>query len=88
MAMRDWIAKLDDFLRLSDRELLTHAGSISHEAALAKAQSEYERFRASENAKPEPVDLDFEKAIEQAKKIAASKTKRQPKKPAPSTGSR
>jgi hypothetical protein len=40
MAMRDWIAKLDDFLRLSDRELLTHAGSISHDAALAKAQSE------------------------------------------------
>ena len=56
MAMRDWIAKLDDFLRLSDRELLTHAGSISHEAALAKAESEYDRFRAIEDAKPQPVD--------------------------------
>jgi hypothetical protein len=80
MAMRDWIAKLDDFLRLSDRELLTHAGSISHEAALAKAESEYDRFRAIEDANPQPVDAHFEKAIEQAKRIAASKPRRKPKK--------
>lgn len=80
MAMRDWIAKLDDFLRLSDRELLTHAGSISHDAALAKAQSEYDKFRSVEDAKPQPVDMHFEQAIEQARKIAASKTKRKVKK--------
>ena len=80
MTMRDWIAKLDDFLRLSDRELLTHAGSISHDEALATAQAEYERFRAIEDAKPQPVDLDFEKAVEEVKKIATSKTKRKAKK--------
>ena len=80
MAMRDWIAKLDDFLRLSDRELLTHAGTISHDAALAKAQSEYDKFRAMEDEKPQPVDAHFEQAIEQAKKIAASKPKRKPNK--------
>jgi hypothetical protein len=79
MAMRDWIAKLDDFLRLSDRDLLTHAGTISHEAALAKAQSEFDKFRSIEDAKPQPVDLRFEEAIEQAKKIAAAKAKRKPK---------
>jgi hypothetical protein len=79
MAMRDWIAKLDDFLRLSDRELLTHAGTISHDAALAKAQSEYDKFRAIEDEKPQPVDVHFEEAIEQAKKIATSKPKRKPK---------
>ena len=45
MAMRDWIAKLDDFLKLGDRQLLTHAGAISHEAALAKAQAEAEEGR-------------------------------------------
>lgn len=80
VAMRDWIIKLDDFLRLSDRELLTHAGSISHDAALAKAQAEYDKFRAVEDAKPQPVDVHFEQAIEQARKIAASKTKRKVKK--------
>jgi hypothetical protein len=31
MYMRDWISKLDDFLRLGEREILTHAGTISHE---------------------------------------------------------
>ena len=77
MAMRDWIAKLDDFLRLSDREFLRGAGSVSHEEALAKAQYEYDKFRVMEDAKPQPVDLDFEKAIEEARKIAASKTKRE-----------
>jgi hypothetical protein len=79
MAMREWIAKLDAFLRLSDRELLTHAGTISHDAALAKAQSEFDNFRAIEDAKPRPVDVHFEQAIEQAKQIAATKAKKKPK---------
>ena len=80
MTMRDWIAKLDDFLRLSDRDLLTHAGTISHDAALAKAESEFDKFRAIENAKPRPVDMDFENAIDQARQIGAAKKKRKPKK--------
>ena len=80
MTMREWIAKLDAFLRLSDRDLLTHAGTISHDAALAKAQSEFDQFRAIEDTKPRPVDVDFENAIEQARQIAAAKTKRKPKK--------
>ena len=33
MSMANWVAKLDDFLRLSDRGILTHAGRISHEEA-------------------------------------------------------
>jgi hypothetical protein len=80
MTMRDWIGKLDSFLKLSDRDLLTHAGTISHDAAMAKAQSEFDRFRAIEDAKPRPVDLHFESAIEQAKQIAAAKAKGKPKK--------
>ena len=75
MTMREWIAKLDSFLKLSDRDLLTHAGTISHDDALAKAQSEFDNFRAIEDASPQPVDADFEKAIEQAKHIAAAQGK-------------
>ena len=45
MHMADWIAKLDDFLRLSDREVLENAGSISHALAEEHASAEYERFR-------------------------------------------
>jgi len=47
---------------------------------MAKAQSEFDRFRAIEDAKPRPVDLHFESAIEQAKQIAAAKAKGKPKK--------
>jgi len=78
MTMREWIVKLD--LRLSDGGLLTHAGTISHEAAPARAQSEFDKFRAIEDGRPRPVDADFENALEQAKQIAAAKTKRKPKK--------
>jgi hypothetical protein len=80
MTMREWIAKPDSFLTLSDRDLLTHPGTISHDAVLAKAQSEFDKFRVIEDAKPRPVDLHFENALEQAKQITAAKTKRKPKK--------
>ncbi len=52
MRMADWISKLDDFLRLSERQILTHAGKVSHEAALARAEAEYDRYRVLEDAKP------------------------------------
>jgi hypothetical protein len=73
MTMAAWIAKLDDFLRLSDRELLTHAGKISAEAAKAKAELEYDRFRTLEDAKPRAVDADFDAAVEKLKKLPRKK---------------
>ena len=76
MTMKDWIRKLDDFLKLSDRELLTHAGSVSHVAAVAKAQEEFAKFRVLEDGKPKPVDAHFEAVVEQAKKLAPAKTRK------------
>ena len=76
MTMRDWIAKLDEFLKLSDFELLDHAGKISAEAAKAKAEAEYDKFRALEDAKPLLVDKHFQEAIEQAKKLADKKPRK------------
>ncbi len=81
MMMRDWIAKLDEFLTISDFELLDHAGKVSHEAALAKAEAEYEKFRRLEDAKPSPVEKDFQEAIEKVKQLenkAKTKRKKQP----------
>ena len=69
MTMHDWIAKLDDFMRVSDREILTHAGNVSHEAALARAEAEFEKFRCIEDAKPSPVEQHFIEVIEQVKQI-------------------
>ena len=45
MYMKDWIEKLNAFLKFSEYEILTNAGSISHEVALALANKEYEIFK-------------------------------------------
>ncbi|MEJ7745556.1 MAG: virulence RhuM family protein [Luteimonas sp.] len=76
MHMADWIAKLDDFLRLSDRDILTHAGRISHDQALAKAGMEYEKFRAQQASLPSRVERDFEQAVARLPKPAASPGKK------------
>ena len=63
MTMQDWISKLDDFLRLGERDILTHAGRTTHQEALAKAEQEYEKFRKQQLDAPSRVELDFEQAI-------------------------
>ena len=45
MYMQDWIERLDTILRLNDRELLNHAGRISHEMALKKSEEEYQKYQ-------------------------------------------
>jgi hypothetical protein len=43
--MADWINRLDSILQLNGRELLTHAGKISHEMALQKSNEEYVKYK-------------------------------------------
>jgi hypothetical protein len=50
MYMRDWIQRLDSILQLNGRELLTHAGKISHEMAVEKSGIELEKFRIAQKA--------------------------------------
>jgi hypothetical protein len=45
MYMKDWIARLDSLLQLNGRELLTHAGKISHGKAVQKSEAEFEKFK-------------------------------------------
>lgn len=51
MKMADWIKKLDDFLKISEKELLVNAGKISHQAAMEKARIEFEKYRKEEDRK-------------------------------------
>ena len=73
MHMADWITKLDAFLTLNERDILTHAGRISHEMAQGKAELEYDRYRAITDAKPRPIDTEFEEAAKQSRKLARLK---------------
>jgi hypothetical protein len=50
MYMRDWIERLDVILKMNSRELLTHAGKISHQMALEKSGEEYEKFKQQQKA--------------------------------------
>jgi hypothetical protein len=50
MYMNDWIKRLDGLLELNGRELLTHAGKISHDMALEKSSTEFEKFRLAQAA--------------------------------------
>lgn len=69
MTMRDWITKLDEFLKISGRELLDHAGRISADDARAKAELEYARYRALLDVQPQRVDVAFEKAAKALKQL-------------------
>ncbi len=44
MTMHDWIVELDSFLKMTRKNILTHAGSVSHEEALRKAHTEYDKY--------------------------------------------
>jgi hypothetical protein len=80
MTMAAWITKLDEYLRLADRDVLTHAGTISAESAHGHAEVEYERWRQARAALPAPVDVDFEAAIRETKQIEKARPRRGPKK--------
>ena len=67
MYMADWIRKLDDLLKLSEREILTHDGKISHDEAVTKAELEYDRFAEQRRALPAPVEKHFEEAVHDVK---------------------
>ncbi|OGV73011.1 MAG: hypothetical protein A3K19_17750 [Lentisphaerae bacterium RIFOXYB12_FULL_65_16] len=69
MYMQDWIAKLDDFMRAGEREILTHTGKVSHELAAAKAETEFDTYRTQQLAEPSQVETDFEEAVERLKKL-------------------
>lgn len=68
MYMSDWIRKLDDFLKLSGKQLLTHAGKISAEVAKAKADAEYNKFHTRIRQQLSPVEHHFLDSLEAEQK--------------------
>ncbi len=48
MYMKDWVSRLDVIVQLNGKELLTHAGKISHQMALEKSNEEFEKYKESQ----------------------------------------
>jgi hypothetical protein len=69
MHMADWIAKLDDFLRLSEHEVLENAGVISHAIAEARAVAEFERYRERERSLTSGESSDFDRFAADARSL-------------------
>lgn len=72
MRMVDWIGKLDDFLRLSDYEVLTHAGKISADQARDKAELEYQDYRKLLDQQPSEVDRHLAAALKKLEQTGQS----------------
>lgn len=77
MYMKDWIERLDDFLKMTGNNILQHAGTISHEQAMIKATEEYKKFRELHKNELSEAEKHFIGYIEQtAKKLESKKKKR------------
>ena len=73
MYMRNWIAKLDDLLKVSDRDVLTHAGKVSHDEAMQKAHAEYAKYPKQLLEALSLVERHFIEAIKEVKNIEKKK---------------
>ena len=69
MYMRDWLAKLDDFLKLSGKDLLSHSGKVSAEVAKKKADEEYDKFHQRTMYELSPVELHFIENFEKEQRL-------------------
>ncbi len=65
MYMEDWTAKLDGFLQLNDRNILEHAGKISHDMAMELAETEYEKFNRESIRYSDSKESDFDETVKQ-----------------------
>lgn len=77
MYMRDWIDRLDDFIKMTGNSILDNAGSISHQQMLDKAQTEYDLYKEKTKDQLSRAEEDFIRQIEQtAQQLEDSKKKK------------
>ena len=68
MYMQDWLQRVDDFLKMTGNDILTHAGTVSHQQALNKAKEEYTSYKESLKNELSKVEQDFVQHLEQTTK--------------------
>ena len=77
MYMKGWIQKLDSILQMNGRELLTHAGKISHELAVKKSEEEYGKFQLTQRQNEKEQSLkEIEADIQKLKKSSEGRRKK------------
>lgn len=69
MYMKDWLETIDDYLKMTRREILTTAGRVSHQQALDKAHEEYKKYKVKEADRLSLVEKHFLESIGELDKI-------------------
>jgi hypothetical protein len=77
MYMKDWIERLDDFVKMTGNDILQHAGTVSHQQALEKANAEYEKYKAQTKNDLSLAEKHFIEQIENASNKLKPKQKKQ-----------
>lgn len=61
--MKDWLETIDDYLKMTRRDILTSSGHISHKQAIDKARAEYDKYKNRSSDSLSPVEKDFIETI-------------------------
>ena len=73
MYMKDWLETIDDYLKMTRREILTTKGSVSHKQAIEKAHAEYDKYKKRQDKLLSIVEKDFIHSIEMLEQIEDGK---------------
>lgn len=69
MYMKDWLETIDDYLKMTRRDILTTRGKVTHRQALEKAHAEYEKYRVRQDELLSPVEQHFIESIKELEKL-------------------
>ena len=69
MYMKDWLETIDDYLKMTRRDILKTKGSVTHKQALKKAHSEYEKYRKQEKNRLSLVEEQFFESINKLEEL-------------------
>lgn len=69
MYMKDWLETIDDYLKMTRRDILSTKGSVSHLQAIKKAHEEYDKFRVKQDKLFSPVEQHFLESVDQLERI-------------------
>ena len=72
MYMKDWLETIDDYLKMTRRDILTTSGHVSHKQAIEKAHAEYDKYKNRLEDNLSPVEKDFIASIGALEQIADS----------------
>ena len=69
MYMKDWLETIDDYLKMTRRDILTTKGRVTHKQALEKAHGEYEKYRKKQEDSLSLVECHFLESIEKLHRL-------------------